>query len=66
GNGHVDLRHSAPNVLASTANLLKTNGWKPGGDYHQGSPNFDVMREWNRAEIYRKTIAYFADQLAGR
>jgi lytic murein transglycosylase len=64
GNGHVDLRHSVPDVLASTANLLKTNGWKTGGDYHEGSANFDAMREWNRAEIYRKTIAYFADRLA--
>jgi lytic murein transglycosylase len=64
GNGHVDLRHSVPDVLASTANLLKTNGWKPGGDYHEGSANFDVMREWNRAVIYRKTIGYFADKLA--
>ena len=26
GNGHVDLRHSVPDVLASTANLLKVNG----------------------------------------
>jgi membrane-bound lytic murein transglycosylase B len=24
------------------------------------------MREWNHAVIYRKTIAYFADQLGGR
>jgi membrane-bound lytic murein transglycosylase B len=24
------------------------------------------MREWNHATIYRKTIAYFADQLVGR
>ena len=30
GNGHVDLRHSVPDVLASTANLLKVNGWKAG------------------------------------
>src|SRR5258708_5899271 len=28
GNGHVDLRHSVPDVLASTANLLRTAGWK--------------------------------------
>ena len=28
GNGHVDLRHSVPDVLASTANLLKVNGWQ--------------------------------------
>jgi lytic murein transglycosylase len=64
GNGHVDLRHSVPDVLASTANLLKTNGWKAGAPYGEGSANFDAMREWNRAVIYRKTIAYFADRLA--
>ena len=64
GNGHVDLRHSVPDVLASTANLLHTAGFKSGGDYHEGSANFDAMREWNRAVIYRKTIAYFADKLA--
>ena len=52
--------------LASTANLLKTNGWKAGGDYDEGSANFEAMREWNRSEIYRKTIGYFADQLVGR
>ena len=33
GNGHVDLRHSVPDVLASTANLLKTNGWRAGEPY---------------------------------
>ncbi len=66
GNGHVDLRHSVPDVLASTANLLKTAGWKAGGSYEEGSANFDAMREWNRAVIYRKTIGYFADKLAGR
>lgn len=66
GNGHVDLRHSVPDVLASTANLLKTAGWRAGGDYHEGSANFEAMREWNRATIYRKTIAYFADRLIGR
>lgn len=64
GNGHVDLRHSVADVLASTANLLKTNGWKAGGDYGEGSANFEAMREWNRATIYRKTIGYFADRLA--
>ncbi len=44
GNGHVDLRHSVPDVLASTANLLKTNGWKPGAPFTLGTANFDVMR----------------------
>lgn len=64
GNGHVDLRHSVPDVLASTANLLKVNGWQPGAAYGEGTTNFEVMREWNRAIVYRKTIAYFADRLA--
>ena len=63
GNGHVDLRHSVPDVLASTANLLKTNGWRPGQPFGEGTTNFEVMREWNRAVVYRKTIAYFAERL---
>jgi lytic murein transglycosylase len=63
GNGHVDLRHSVPDVLASTANLLKVNGWKQGQPYGLGTPNFEVMREWNRSEVYRRTIGYFADKL---
>ena len=66
GDGRVDLRHSVPDVLASTANLLHTNGFQMGGDYGEGSANFDAMREWNHAVIYRKTIGYFADQLVGR
>ena len=66
GDGHVDLRHSVPDVLASTANLLHTSGFRAGAPYGEGSANFEAMREWNRATIYRKTIAYFADQLVGR
>jgi lytic murein transglycosylase len=66
GNGHVDLRHSVPDVLASTANLLHTSGFKMGAPYGEGTANFEAMREWNRATIYRKTIGYFADQLMGR
>ncbi|MBI5110552.1 lytic murein transglycosylase [Rhodoplanes serenus] len=63
GNGHVDLRHSIPDVLASTANLLKVNGWQPGAPFGEGTPNFEVMREWNRSVIYRKTMALFAERL---
>jgi len=66
GDGRVDLRHSVPDVLASTANLLHTSGFKMGAPYDEGSANFEAMREWNRAMIYRKTIGYFADQLVGR
>jgi lytic murein transglycosylase len=66
GNGHVDLRHSVPDVLASTANLLKVNGWKPGAPFGEGTENFQAMREWNRSEIYRKTMVLFAERLGGR
>jgi lytic murein transglycosylase len=66
GDGRVELRHSVADVLASTANLLHTNGFKMGAPYGEGTANFEAMREWNHATIYRKTIAYFADQLVGR
>jgi len=64
GNGHVDLRHSVPDVLASTANLLKTNGWRAGAPFGEGTANFEVMREWNRSEVYRKTMALMAERIA--
>ena len=63
GNGHIDLRHSVPDVLASTANLLKVNGWRAGAPFTEGTENFEVMREWNRSVIYRKTMALFAERL---
>ena len=40
GDGHVDLRHSVPDVLASTANLLHTNGFKMGAPYGEGTREF--------------------------
>jgi lytic murein transglycosylase len=63
GNGHVDLRHSVPDVLASTANLLKVNGWRAGQPYGEGTANFEAMREWNHSEVYRKTLVLFASHL---
>jgi membrane-bound lytic murein transglycosylase B len=66
GDGRVDLRHSVPDVLASTANLLHTNGWQAGQPYGEGTANFEAMREWNHSEIYRKTLVLFAEQLGGR
>src|SRR6476660_9634818 len=64
GSGHVDLRHSVPDVLASTANLLKTNGWRAGAPFGEGTENFQVMREWNRSEVYRKTMVLFSQRLS--
>jgi lytic murein transglycosylase len=63
GNGRRDLLHSATDVLASTANYLANYGWQRGKDWQPGSPNFAVLQQWNKSEVYAKTIAYFATQL---
>jgi lytic murein transglycosylase len=64
GNGRRDLLHSAPDVLASTANYLAGHGWQRGKDYQPGAPNFAVLQQWNKSEVYARTIASFASQLA--
>jgi lytic murein transglycosylase len=64
GNGRRDLMRSAPDVLASTANYLASYGWKRGKDWQPGSPNFEVLKQWNKSEVYARTIAYFAVQLS--
>ena len=64
GNGHRDLIHSVPDVLASTANYLKAYGWQAGQPWGEGTPNFQVLLQWNASQVYTKTIAYFAEQLA--
>jgi len=64
GNGRRDLLHNAPDVLASTANYLANYGWQRGKDWEPGSPNFAALQQWNKSEVYAKTIAYFATQLA--
>jgi lytic murein transglycosylase len=64
GNGRRDLLRSAPDVLASTANFLAGHGWQRGKDWEPGSANFAVIKQWNKSEIYARTIGYFATQLA--
>jgi len=64
GNGRRDLIKSAPDVLASTANFLASHGWQRGKDWEPGSANFAVIQQWNKSEVYAKTIGYFASQLA--
>ena len=64
GNGRRDLLHSAPDVLASTANYLTSYGWQRGKPWDPGTPNFAVIQQWNKSEVYAKTIGYFATQLS--
>jgi lytic murein transglycosylase len=63
-NGRRDLLRSAPDVLASTANFLASHGWQRGKDWEAGSPNFAVLQQWNKSDVYARTIGYFASQLA--
>lgn len=66
GNGRRDLINSVPDILASTANYLKSHGWQAGQGWQPGSANFGVIAEWNKAEVYQRTIAVMADQMRGR
>ena len=64
GNGKRDLLRSVPDVLASTANFFAGYGWQRGKGWDPGNPNFAVIQQWNKSEVYAKTIAYFATQLS--
>jgi lytic murein transglycosylase len=66
GTGTPDLVHDGADALASTANFLKAHGWQQGAGWDEGEPNFAAILQWNSAEIYAKTVALFADRLAGR
>jgi membrane-bound lytic murein transglycosylase B len=39
--------------------MPRGQGWGP------GQPNFTAIKEWNKAEVYAKTIALFAEKLNG-
>jgi lytic murein transglycosylase len=66
GDGPADLIHNSADALASTANFLKSHGWQAGAGWDEGEPNFAAILEWNSAPIYARTVALFADRLAGR
>jgi len=63
GDGRRDLERSVPDMLASTANFLKGHGWRAGQGWEPGSANYAVIRDWNRAEVYQRTIAVMASKL---
>ena len=63
GNGRRDLIRSTHDVLASTANYLRSYGWRTGAGWNEGEPNFAVLREWNKSQVYAKTIGLLASRL---
>ncbi len=62
--GGRNLIRSVPDALASTANYLRGYGWRPGAGWEPGEPNFAVLKAWNAADVYARTIALFATKLA--
>jgi lytic murein transglycosylase len=65
GDGHRNLVSSIPDVLASTASFLKGHGWQAGQSWEPGSANYAAIKEWNKAEVYQRTIAAMAAKLRG-
>jgi lytic murein transglycosylase len=65
GDGRRDLVRSVPDLLASTANYLRAYGWQAGQSWGPGSSNYNVIREWNKAEVYVKTISVMASKMEG-
>jgi len=66
GAGTPDVVHDSADALASTAAFLAGHGWRRGAGWNEGEPNFDAILHWNASPVYAKTIALFADRLAGR
>jgi membrane-bound lytic murein transglycosylase B len=64
GDGKKDIWNTYQDALASTANYLKGYGWKRGQGWEPDEPNFPVIKEWNKANVYSRTIAHFATRLA--
>ncbi len=59
GDGRADPNNAA-DALASAANMLRRNGWQPGGSFAEGSANFRVLSVWNDSGNYQRAIAYAA------
>ena len=64
GDGRRDLLGTPLDVLASTAAYLNGHGWQPGQPWNEGTPNFLVIKSWNKSQVYSLTVAEFARQLS--
>jgi membrane-bound lytic murein transglycosylase B len=64
GDGRADP-YTAADALASAANMLRKNGWKPGQPFANGTRNFRVLSIWNDSGNYQRAIAYAATLVDG-
>ena len=65
-DGRVDLIGSVEDALASTASYLAGHGWRAHEGYGPGTPNLAVLEEWNKSEVYRRTVVLMASRLVAR
>ncbi len=56
---------NASAALMSTANFLKAHGWRAGGGYQPGEPNFAAIEAWNAASVYERAIATVGQRIDG-
>ena len=56
---------TAANALTSTANFLKSHGWRAGAGYQPGETNFGAIQAWNAASVYQRAIALIGRQIDG-
>ncbi|SIN97103.1 lytic murein transglycosylase [Vannielia litorea] len=64
GDGRLDLNNQS-DALASTANYLRAKGWKPGQPYGEGTHNFRVLNEWNKATVYQQALSIMGKAIDG-
>ncbi|MCG6883529.1 MAG: lytic murein transglycosylase [Silicimonas sp.] len=55
--------YDAVDALATAANMLKSNGWRKGEPFHEGTSNFKVLSVWNDSGNYQRAIAYAASRV---
>ena len=65
GDGRRNLKSSVPDMLGSTGKFLKAHGWQAGQPWGPGTANYAVIKDWNRAEVYQRTIAVMSERIAG-
>ncbi|WP_247716864.1 lytic murein transglycosylase [Gymnodinialimonas ceratoperidinii] len=64
GDGRLDM-NNLTDAMASTANFLRQNGWRPNRGYQEGQRNFSAIQAWNAAPVYQRAIAIMARQIEG-
>jgi membrane-bound lytic murein transglycosylase B len=51
-------------ALASTANFLRSHGWRAGAGYQPVETDFRAI-QWNAAPVYQRAIALVGRQIDG-